>query len=131
MSHLCCSLKKLRFKSRNCCLVGDHPQEEVSRIHVCRQILFCTLPNKCMVASGTINVIISSTFSQTSPCFQNMSFENILGKGEIAHNEQFLLFPLVFSTHLENILLFSSNQKSLSANSFKLEDSKICRLGKS
>ena len=33
------------------------------------------------------------------------SFQNTVGKGEIAHNKQFLLFPFssVFSTFLENI----------------------------
>ena len=31
-----------------------------------------------------------------------MSFENTVGKGEIAPNEQFLLFP-VFSTHLSGL----------------------------
>ena len=35
------------------------------------------------------------TLSQTSPCFY-MSFENTVGKEEIAHNEQFLLFPSCF-----------------------------------
>ena len=29
-------------------------------------------------------------------CLQYKSFENTVGKGEIAHNEQFLLFPLYF-----------------------------------
>ena len=36
-------------------------------------------------------------------CLQYKSFENTVGKGETAHNEQFLLFP-VFLTHLENFL---------------------------
>ena len=54
-------------------------------------------------------------------------FENTVGKGEIARNEQFLLFP-VFSTCLDNFLPFSSNLKLSSANSFSLEESKICRL---
>ena len=39
------------------------------------------------------------TLSQTSPdfmCLQYKSFENTVGKGEIAHNEQFLLFPPCF-----------------------------------
>ena len=39
-------------------------------------------------------------------------------------------FPTVFSTHLENFLPFSSNLKLLSANSFSLEEFKICHLGK-
>ena len=54
-------------------------------------------------------------------------FENTVGKGEIARNEQFLLFP-VFSTSLNNFLPFSSNLKLSSANAFNLEDSEICRL---
>ena len=49
-------------------------------------------------------------------------------KGEIAHNEQFLLFSTVFSTRLDNFLPFSSNLKLSSANSFSLEESKICCL---
>ena len=44
-------------------------------------------------------------------CLQYKSIENTVGKGEIAHNEQFLLFPTVFSTRLENFPLFSSNLK--------------------
>ena len=56
--------------------------------------------------------------------------ENTVVKGEIARNEQFLLFPTVFSTHLRNFLPFSSNLKLSSANPFSLEESKICRLGK-
>ena len=62
-------------------------------------------------------------------CMQYKSFENTAGKVEIARNEQFLLFP-VFSTHLENFLPFSSNLKFSSANSFSLEESKICHFGK-
>ena len=36
------------------------------------------------------------------------SLSKTVGKGEIARNEQFLLFPL-FSTRLDNFLPFSSN----------------------
>ena len=45
-------------------------------------------------------------------------FENTVGKGEIAGNDNFL----------DNFLPFSSNLKLSSANSFSLEESKICRL---
>ena len=62
-------------------------------------------------------------------CLQYKSFENTMGKGEIAHYEQFLLFP-VFPTHLEKFLSFSTNVKLSSANSFSLKESKICHLGK-
>ena len=52
--------------------------------------------------------------------------KNTVGKGEIARDEQFLLFPTVFSTLFENFPPFSSNLKLSSANSFCLEESKIC-----
>ena len=52
-----------------------------------------------------------------------------MGKGKIAHNEQFLLFHSV-STRLENCLPFSSNLKLLFANSFNLEESEIGQYGK-
>ena len=51
-----------------------------------------------------------------------------MGKGEIARNAQFLLFPQCFSTLLENILPFSSRLKLSSANSFNLKEPRICRL---
>ena len=66
------------------------------------------------------------TLSQTSPGFYvsaDKSIENTVGKGEIAP------FPTVFSSHLENFPSFPSDLK-LSANSFNLEESKICCLGK-
>ena len=62
-------------------------------------------------------------------CLQYKSFENTGGKGEIARKEQFLLFP-VFPIYLGNFPSFSSNLKLLSANSFNLDGSKICHLGK-
>ena len=40
-----------------------------------------------------------------------------MGKGEIAHNEQFLLFSQFFSSFLVNFLPFSSNLEVSSANS--------------
>ena len=58
---------------------------------------------------------------------QYKSVENTVGKGEIAHNKQFLLFPL-FSTLLENFLPFTWNLELFSTNSFSLEEYKICRL---
>ena len=41
-------------------------------------------------------------------CLSFKSVENTVGKGEIAQNEQFLLFP-VFSTRYENLPPFSIN----------------------
>ena len=53
-----------------------------------------------------------------------------MGKGEIARNEQFLLFPQCFLPILETTLSFLSNLKLSSAHSFSLEESRICRLGR-
>ena len=53
-----------------------------------------------------------------------------LGKGEIARNEQFLLFPTVFSNCLENFLPYLSNLKMSSANSFSLDKSEVLLIGK-
>ena len=39
-------------------------------------------------------------------CLQYNSFENTVGKGEIAHNEQFLLFPQCFLPVLGAFCLF-------------------------
>ena len=58
----------------------------------------------------------------------NKPFENTVGKGEIARNEQFLLFPLCFLSILRTFLPFSLNMKLSSANLFSSEESKICRL---
>ena len=57
-------------------------------------------------------------------CLKYKSFENTVGKGEIAP------FPTVFSIHLENFLPFSSTLNLSAAYSFNLKESKICRLGK-
>ena len=63
-------------------------------------------------------------------CVQYKSFENTLGKGEIAHNEQFLLFPQCFLTLFKNFLTVLTNLKLSCSNSLSLEESKICCLGK-
>ena len=54
-------------------------------------------------------------------CLQYKSFENTVGKEEIARDEQFFLFSAVFSLLSLNFLAFSSNLKLSSANSFGLE----------
>ena len=73
------------------------------------------------------------TLSQTSPVFTCLqkSFENTVGKGEIALNEQIPLFPIVFSIGSENFLpAIFIKLKMPSADSLSLEESKICCLGK-
>ena len=78
------------------------------------------------------NMVQNSTLSQTSPGFY-MSVVEVFwkqcGKRIIARNKQFF-FPMVFSTLLENFLPFLSSLKLLSANTFNLEESKTCHLGK-
>ena len=69
------------------------------------------------------------TLSQTNQCLQYKFSGNTVRKGEIGHNEQFLLFP-VFSTFTKNFLPHLSNLKLSSARSFCLEESKFCYLGK-
>ena len=64
--------------------------------------------------AGSILIEQPLTLSQTSPGFlmsAEQSFENTVGKGEIARNEQFLLFPLCFLILFENFLSFFSNLK--------------------
>ena len=56
--------------------------------------------------------------------------KNTVGEREIARKQAISPFPTVFSTLLDNFLPFSSNLKLSSANSFSLEESKICHLGK-
>ena len=58
----------------------------------------------------------------------NKPFENTVGKGEIARNEQFLLFPQCFLPVWITFFHFCQILKLSSANSFSLEESKICRL---
>ena len=61
---------------------------------------------------------------------QYKSFENTVGKVEIAHNKQFLLFPQYFLPVWMNFLPFSSNLKLTPAKSFSLEQSIIYRFWK-
>ena len=75
----------------------------------------------------------SFTFSHTSPAFYVSAVQVFLkhcGKRRNCSLRAICPFPTVFSNPLENIMPFSSNLKLSSANSFKLEESKICRLGK-
>ena len=59
----------------------------------------------------------------------NEPFENTVGKGKIACNEQFLLYPQCFLPVKENCLLFSSNLKLSSADCYNFDLSKILLSG--
>ena len=77
--------------------------------------------------------LLDLTLSQTSPGFQvsevKNSFKTLGGKGEIARNEQFLLFPQCFLS-VGSFMSFSTVLKLSSANSVSLEESKFYRFGK-
>ena len=72
-------------------------------------------------------IVLEAQSTLVFTCLQNKSFENNTEKGERAISP----FSTLFSTYLGNFLPFSSNSKLSPANSFSLEESKICRLGKS
>ena len=63
-------------------------------------------------------------------CLEYQSFENTVGKGEIARNEQFLLSPQYFLPVWITFCYFHYHLQLSSANSFSLEESKMCRVGK-
>ena len=73
------------------------------------------------------------THSHTKTPFDapgKQAFWKHCGKRRNCSSQAISPFPTVFSTCLDNFLLFSSNLKLSSANSFSLEESKICRLVK-
>ena len=65
-----------------------------------------------------------------SSCLRYKSFENVVGKGEIARNEQFLLFPQCFQLFWRTFRHVHQNFILSSATAFSLEASNICRLEK-
>ena len=58
------------------------------------------------------------------------SFENIMGKDEIAHNEQFRLFPQCFLLNQKILSPFVYNFDILSLFAAELKDPKIGKRGK-
>ena len=80
-------------------------------------------------------IVLSNSYpfpkkAQVFICLKYKSFENTTGKGEIALNEQFLLFPQCFLPVWSIFCYFHQTEKLLYANPFSLEESKICCLGK-
>ena len=68
--------------------------------------------------------------AQVFTCLQFKTFENTVEKGEIAPEEQFLLFPQCFLPFLRTSCHISSNLKLSSASSFSLEESELYCLRK-
>ena len=98
---------------------------------VCRSKTMCT----CNLYPCKFQVCLQVDINpfRNKPWFLRVSSTSLLKtlweKGEIARNEQLLLYP-VFSTHLETLLPFSSNLKFMSANYLSLEESKDLLFGK-
>ena len=67
----------------------------------------------CKEVSHHLTLVLALVFT----CLLYKTFENTVGKGEIARKEQLLLFP-EFSIRLENFLPFSLNLKLSPSNSF-------------
>ena len=59
-----------------------------------------------------------------------ITFGHTLGKGRITHNDQFLLFPQCFLPFRKTFCHLYQVSKLSSANSFSMEESKTCSLGK-
>ena len=72
--------------------------------------------------------VVSLTHSHTMTPFDAPGKQAFLKHWEKEKLLAISPFPTVFSTRLDNFLPFSSNLKLSSANSFSLEESKICRL---
>ena len=115
----CKSMTTLRLKQ----YLGFSPKTDELRMLVTS--IFSLFPRYfllCQIEPNFINhqQILSIWTSLPFTCKQYKSSENLIVKGEIARNKQFLLFP-VFSTSLKNFLPFSSNLKlSSAANSLSL-----------
>ena len=63
------------------------------------------MPQKPELISERVNSFTNKPLILT--CLQNKSFENTVEKGEIAHYEQFLLFPTVFFYPLGELSVIS------------------------
>ena len=104
-------------------------KKTVGKKRKCWLQVFFLLFAQCFLQLFCLGVL---TLFQTSPVFTCLlynSFEKTVGKGEIARSEQFLLFPQCF-LFSKNFLSFPSNLKLSPASTFRLEESKICLLGK-
>ena len=91
--------------------------------------------NWCIISFSqhVFKINLSLSLSQTSPGFYVSAvqvFWKHCGKRRNCSYRAISPFHTVFSTCLKNFLSFSSNMKLSSANSFSLEESKVCCLGK-
>ena len=78
----------------------------------------------------SINLFPNKPWFICFTCLQCKFSENTMEKGEISRYEQFLLFPQFILPIWITFYHFHYNLYLSSANSFSLEESKTCRLGK-
>ena len=97
-------------------------------ISLCVHLLVCVQNTSfCRSADGDINPFPNKPWFL---CVCRISLLKTLWEKEKLLLTSNFSCPTVFSTLLENFLPYSSNLKLVSANSFRLEDSKICHLRK-
>ena len=77
---------------------------------------------------GLVSQYFLNPFPHILTPLGNKPIENTGEKGEIARNDQFLLFPQCSLSFWITFCHFSSNLTLSSANSFSLEESEICCL---
>ena len=116
--------------------------EQHQPAHTCSLISLYTPRNsiqKAIIESRiNINHVLTKsvkTLYHTIPTFnnpppRNKPFENIVGKGENAGNQHFLLFPHFFSTRPQTNFICSITFIFSSANAFDLDWCKILLFGK-
>ena len=102
--------------------------EKYQLVSICA-VLAGSHGSKSFTIFGFFKSLPSPNQALVFTCLHYKSFENTVGTGEIARNEQFLLFPQCFLS-VGELCHFHQMSNLSSANSFSLEESKICRLGK-
>ena len=75
-------------------------------IKICYKAQSFSIPILELASKRMYSDIGLLTLSLVFTCLQYKPFENTAGKGEIARNEQFLLFPQCFLPLLENFCHF-------------------------
>ena len=99
---------------------------------MCRK--HCMQRRKCWLPGGALLFLLHIDQPITTQCRilthqRYVAVENIVRKGEIACNKQFLLFSQCFSPYMALIFHFKCSFKMSSAICFKLDQSKILSSG--
>ena len=81
------------------------------------------------VHTGLIDLLFTAQ-SRLLTTLRKKPFENIVGKGENAGNQHFLLFPQCFLSFPQQISIVQSQLFFSSANAFNLDLSEILSFGK-